>query len=565
VQLLSFVQDVFKSRPLTAIGISITYFIAGILELFSMAMILPVLMGLFESSSQSGMATQFLSFIKLDDITPTQALVYIAVFMSLRGILMYLADLTVMKVAYAIERDTRNSLFSSFLEAKWSYIFHHKLGELPNIILRESERYSLAVQYLGRFLSGFFIAGVLVASSVFASWQLCALFVLAVLPYLLISRLLNKKISRHAESRVGVANDISHHVSESTLHLKYIKSSALEKKVTQLANQLIDKYAHHAFKVSSFHVAITHFPEVFGVITIAILITLAQNQIGTDPSDIIFFLLLMFRSYRQIASVQKLFGHMLENIPSYTLCKNMIKNAQAHKEELIAGDLDKSALTPIHINDLYFSYSDDSNAPTLSGINLDLPPNGIIVFTGESGAGKSTLIDLILGLIKPNQGSINLANNTSLNDINLLAWREAIGYVPQEPFLISGSIRDNILLHSDDKSDENLFKVAKMAKVDSFVSKLSDGYDTKIGLINTGVSGGQKQRIALARALAGNPSILILDEATSALDAQTAEEIRTAIKEIAKEKLVLMIAHNQETMDMADMLYILDKGQAKKS
>lgn len=559
---LTFLKDIFSVRPITAITMMSLYFLAGVLELFSMAMIIPVLMNLFETNFSDSNAAQFLQMVNIKDITLTQALIGIAVLMSLRGALLYIAELSVANMSYKIESTARQDLFSAILGARWTFLQKLNLGQLPNIILRETERYSLSVQYLGRFLAGFFIAAILLVSSVLASWKLCILFAVSVIPYLVVSKFLHARISVHAQKRIESANQISQNLSENLLHLKYIKSSALEDNVFTRVKNHIENYAHNAFKVASYGVAVTYFPEVFGVAIIAILIVMAKNNLGTQPSDIIFFLLLMFRSYRQIANVQKLLALLLENIPSYQICKDLIERARADQENKQS---DKAALDHmefIKLSDLNFSYDEGSSKPTLNGLNLDIPNKGLVVVAGQSGAGKSTLIDTILGLLKADKGTISLNAEKNMDQISLDSWRRKIGYVPQEPFLIAGTIRENILLHSTDQSDEHLHKLARLTQLDEFIASLDNGYDTQLGLINTGVSGGQKQRIALARALANNPDMLILDEATSALDADTAQQIRKTIQSIAKDKLVLMIAHDKKIIEHADLLVTLKDGIA---
>lgn len=562
--LLGFFKDTISERPKTIIAVSIFYFIAGVLEIFSMAMVLPVLMGLFETDYGSGIAEKFLSAIHLQDLSFHSALIWIAIFMFMRGLTMYVADLMIARMVSNLEAHTRNQLFRALTHAKWPYLQEQNLGKIPNLLLRETERYSMAVLYLGRFLSAFLISGALIASSVFASWQMCILFVLSVAPYLIISKLINKRISHHAESRVKQANDISAALSESLLHLKYIKSSGLENVVISKVTKLIKAYTHHFFKAMSYNIKIKYFPEVFGVVIIAVLIIFAKNYIGTSPADIVFFLLLMFRGYRQIANVQSVLANVIENVPSYRACKQMIEASAAQKEDnfeiatLPKGDVQTDF---IKITDLKFTYQ-NQNHPTLEGINITLPKTGLIAFVGLSGAGKSTLMDIILGLVPASDGGIKIAQDHTLN---IQKWRKKIGFVPQEPFLISGTILENILMHTDDKSEETLHKVAKIAHIDGFVDKLPNKYDTQIGFINTGLSGGQKQRIALARALAHDPEILILDEATSALDTQTTNAIKDTITEISKRKLVLMIAHNMQMIKDADKIYVLEHGQIATS
>lgn len=557
----SFFRDVFLSRPLFALFISGLFFLAGILELVSMALVLPVFMQLLGGSQDAGIAANLIGFIGFSDVSLPEALFFISLLMVFRGILMLLADFAMAKLARDLEIEVRVSLYSSFVKSTWSYILSQDLGRMPNIILREPEKYSIAVQKLGQFLSALFISAVLIGSSILVSWQLLLLFSVAVLPYFILTRFLNKRVLNHSQKRLMNANKLSSHISESLMHLKYIKASSLEKSEIDRFSSRVKGYANHFFKIICYMRFIKNFPEIFGIVIISGLVILAHESLGDKPADIIFFLLLMFRGYRQISGLQTILSSLIENIPSYEMCQKFIKEC-VEKVERLKGD-DLQGQIHLKVKDVSFGY-DNAQDLVLKSVNLDLPVKGLVAFAGASGAGKTTLVDILLGLYPQKSGEISVSERGSLSNIDVSQWRKSIGYVPQEPFLISGSIKDNILIHSEDKSEENLLSAAKKAKVDHFVEEFPDGFNTNVGLINTGLSGGQKQRIALARALAHETNILILDEATSALDAQTAQDIKEALLEISKQKLVVIIAHSADMLKAADLIYTLDKGEVKE-
>lgn len=557
-----FIKYVTFSRPMT-IGLVLFFsLLAGILELFSLAMVLPVLMNLLDSEQATGLAGKFIALTGFSDIPLTQALMFIALFMSIRGLLMLCADFIIVKVARDLEVDVRSNIFANLVNARWDYIQTQDLGKLPNLILRETEKYAVAIQKLGQFLSSALIAGILILSSLFASWQLAVLFVVAVLPYFIFVRFLNKRISGHAQERIVAANQLSAQISENLMHMKYIKSSSLETYTSERFHRSIKTYAHHFFRVICYARFIKNFPEIFGVLIIAVLVFYAHSSMGMESADIIFFLLLMFRGYRQISGIQTMLSSLVENIPSYQTCQNFLEDCAKNKEQEQEKKQPPPSPDSVHIETQNVTYTYPSREnPALKAINITLPKTGLIAFIGESGAGKTTLIDLILGLMPPQDGTIRIKENQTLSESNIKLWRENIGYVPQDPFLITGSLKDNILLHAQDQTDEHLVHIGKLTQIHDFVQNLPDGYETPIGLINTGLSGGQKQRIAIARALAKDPAFLILDEATSALDPKTEREIKDVIIEISKSKLVLMIAHSNEMIKDADTIYLMHNAE----
>lgn len=564
MNILAFSREVFASRPGVIAAICGLFFLAGVLELLSIAMVLPVLMGLFSASGEAGFAGEIIAAIGLSGLSLSGALILISVFMLLRGLLIQRVDFIMAGLARDLEVEIRGALFSSFLQAGWPYLVKQDLGRIQNLILRESEKYSIAIQKLGQFLSAALIAGILILSSVMVSWQMAAMFAVAVLPYMVLTRLVSKRISACAKRRVTAAGEVSAQIAESVMHLKYIKASSLEDRTSAQFMARVSEYAGHFYNIMCYTRFIKNFPEIFGVLMISVLIIVSHSLMGQNPADMVFFLLLMFRGYRQVSGVQTVLASLVENIPSYETCLRFIRDARENRENRGQGrDFDARSLR-IGIRNLSFSYRDDA-PPVLQDINLDIPETGLVAFAGPSGSGKTTLADLLLGLMPPQKGDILINGDLGMSEINLEQWRGRIGYVPQEPFLIYGTIRENILLHATDRTDARLHAVAALARVDEFVRDLPGQYETPLGLINTGLSGGQKQRIALARALAHDPLFLILDEATSALDARTEKDIREAVKNISRTRPVLMIAHSLEMLKEADIIHVLEKGRILES
>jgi ATP-binding cassette, subfamily B, bacterial PglK len=204
------------------------------------------------------------------------------------------------------------------------------------------------------------------------------------------------------------------------------------------------------------------------------------------------------------------------------------------------------------LNDVSFSYGVDE---ILKGVNIVISKGDKIAFIGESGSGKSTLVDIIMGLHKVNKGKF-IIDNSVINNSNVKDWRTKIGYIPQEVYLFDGTVADNVVLGR--KYDENKIKSAlKKSKIYDYLI-LSKGINTMVGENGSLLSGGQKQRIAIARALYGNPEILVLDEATSALDFDTESKIMNEIYKIDKNLTIIIIAHRINTLDKCDTIYKIE-------
>ena len=210
------------------------------------------------------------------------------------------------------------------------------------------------------------------------------------------------------------------------------------------------------------------------------------------------------------------------------------------------------------------SYSYDNRSDkAANSINLKIKCKSSVAFVGPSGGGKTTLADLIMGLLEPQDGHIQIDGN-KLSNHNIRNWCNNIGYVPQQIFLNDDTVTRNIAYGiADDKIDFTAVeKAAHLAFLQDFVLKeLPDGFDTIIGEKGVRLSGGQRQRIGLARALYHNPEVLILDEATSNLDGITEANINKALNELSGKKTIVIIAHRITTVKKCDIIYFIDKGE----
>ena len=197
----------------------------------------------------------------------------------------------------------------------------------------------------------------------------------------------------------------------------------------------------------------------------------------------------------------------------------------------------------------------------LKGISFKIKEGEKVAFVGESGSGKSTIANLVRRAFDPQSGKI-MINNNNLKDLELKSFLKKIGSVDQEVNLFDKSIRENISYGAESLlTDEELNKIAKMARIDTFYKKLEHGWDTIVGERGSKVSGGEKQRIGIARALAKNPEILIFDEATSALDTVSERVVQKSIDAVSKGKTSIIIAHRLSTVKNCDKIFVLKQGQ----
>jgi len=214
----------------------------------------------------------------------------------------------------------------------------------------------------------------------------------------------------------------------------------------------------------------------------------------------------------------------------------------------------------ISFNNIGFKYPNTSDN-ILNNISLKIKSKDVIGLIGVSGSGKTTLVNLMLGLLSPTKGSMLLNGQNILDNIH--AWQRKVAYIPQEVFLLDGSIKQNIALGEKPKEVDNckLERSIEMAQLERLINKMPEGVETKIGENGSHLSGGQKQRIALARAFYFDREILIMDESTSALDDETENEILKEIKELAGKKTLVIISHTKKVLQYCNTIYKVKDGE----
>ena len=291
-----------------------------------------------------------------------------------------------------------------------------------------------------------------------------------------------------------------------------------------------------------------------------------MTQTGSFNNALPIISLYVFAGYRLIPSLQQIYrsfttltfaGPVIDKL--YNNKKNL-KNVLINKDEKLL-DFNKS----IKLNNLHYNYPNASRT-TLKDINLNIPAKATVGLIGPTGSGKSTVVDIILGLLEAQKGTLEVDGKIITNE-NLRSWQKSIGYVPQHIYLSDDTVAGNIAFGVDDNDIDQIRveKVSKIANLHQFVmDDLPQKYLTTIGERGIRLSGGQRQRIGIARALYHNPKLLILDEATSALDNETEKSVMNSINNLDNNITIIMIAHRLNTVKDCDIIFKLEKGRLVK-
>ena len=347
--------------------------------------------------------------------------------------------------------------------------------------------------------------------------------------------------------------------------------AAKEIKLTGLENAYIQKYTEPANKYAksqALQVVISDLPRyaleavAFGGILLIIVYLISQN--GSFNSALPIISLYVFAGYRLMPAIQRIYSNYSKITyitPALDKLYQDIKSLDVKKISENQNILDLK--NNIILKNVSFIYP-KSSRKALNNINLSIPFKSRIGLIDTTGCGKTTLVDIILGLLKPTEGKLEIDGKDILNEISLRKWQRALGYVPQNIYLADDTIAANIAFGLDkNKVDQSKVEaVSKIANLHNFVAnELPEKYQTFVGERGVRLSGGQLQRIGIARALYNNPSVLILDEATSALDLETEKAVMDAINNLNKNVTIVIIAHRLNTVKNCDMIFKFEKGE----
>tara|TARA_Y100000768_G_scaffold339592_1_gene282916 strand:- start:4732 stop:6519 length:1788 start_codon:yes stop_codon:yes gene_type:complete len=351
--------------------------------------------------------------------------------------------------------------------------------------------------------------------------------------------------------------------TESLFAIKEVKLGGVENLYIQRFNSSAKEFAKNEAQLKT----ITALPRyaleaiAFGGMVLVLLSVLDDKNGVAQILPIVA--LYAFAGYRLLPAMQALYSNLTSLRFSETIINELYKeiegldNVDKKKDRQNISFLDK-----ITLNNVSFNYP-GTDVKVLNDISLTIPVNSMVGLVGLTGSGKTTLVDIILGLLESQKGSLKV-DNAEINSKNIINWQRKLGYVPQQISLIDASLAENIAfgVKKDEINMETVHNVSRIANLHDFVNdKLKDGYNTAIGERGVKLSGGQRQRVGLARALYHNPSVLVLDEATSALDNTTERLVMDSIKKLGQKITIIIIAHRLSTIRDCDIIYHLDKGE----
>jgi len=443
-------------------------------------------------------------------------------------------------------------LLSRYLRQPYEFFLTHNPSLLTKNVLSEADQLMFGMV---QPLSQLFAHGVIVlAMTILVFWYdpLTAIYIVATLGLLygVIYGLVRKHLARIGRER-QIANGQRYKACNEAI------GGIKDLKVTHTTTSYLKRFEHasrefsrHSAAGETLNQSPLYMVEsiAYAVLILVALLLLARSG---DIAHVLPALgLYGFASYRMLPAAQVIYRGISRLKFSTSILESIHHDLTLSEEPEASTDSTINISHEIRLKDIHFAYPSRQGKPVFEGFNLSIPANTSVGISGKSGSGKSTLMDLLLGLLTPQSGSL-LVDGNEVTEANMGAWQRSIGYVPQHIYLADTSVAENIAFGVAPEAIDRaaVERAARAAQIHDFVVReLPNGYDTQIGDRGIRLSGGQRQRIGVARAMYRDPSVLFLDEATSALDIETEEAMNQAVQALAGEKTIVLIAHREASL-----------------
>ncbi len=477
------------------------------------------------------------------------------------GLFTFLMRQTIINVSRFIEYDLKNEIYQQYQNLSLNFYKANKTGDLMNRISEDVDKVRMyagpAIMYTINTVT-LFIVALIYMISVAPKLTLYTILPLPLLSFIIY------KLSRIINNRSRVVQEYLSHLSaytqESFSGISVIKSYGIESRNFDEFYNLSEESKQKQIDLTK--VQALFFPSMILLIGISnILVAYIGGMqymngeikdIGTIAEFLIYVNMLTWpvatvgwvtNLVQQAEASQKRINHFLKEEPE-------IKNLNDTPTEIVGN---------IVFKNVTYVYP-DTNIKALNGVSFSIKKGETLAILGKTGSGKSTILELIGRLYDVQEGQV-LIDGTPINQVNLKSLRNHIGYVPQDAFLFSDTIENNIMFGKEDATKQAVISAAKKADVHKNIMKFTNGYKTKLGERGVTLSGGQKQRVSIARAIIKSPEIMLFDDCLSAVDTTTEEKILNSLREVSEGKTTIIVSHRISSAKDADLIIVLEDGK----
>ncbi len=564
---------IFSARDKVKIVLlTIMILIGSMLELLAISLFSPFIDGIMDQSAMLESTVmsyiyRFFSFEKYEYFLAVLAGSIIAIYI-VKNIYIIIEKNTIYRFAYRIQRTISTNLLKSYMKEPYTFHLNKNIAVLQRSMQEDTDQFAKAILHFMEMAAEACVCIVLGIYLFIVSKSITVVIVGLLIICLGTFSYINKKYSRKwGEQGQEYKAKIYQWMNQSLSGIKDIK--ILDRSQTFISSY--DSYMRKYVRVLRLNRLIGIMPKyiiemvcMVGMLSaVMVKMFFGQKELSEFVPQLAIFAVAAFRLLPSVGRINEHLSAVIFATPSIDLIYHDLKEIEDLHVEEMTKDENWHFKEKIEVKRVTYAYP-GGEGNVIENACFEIKKGETVAFVGTSGAGKSTMVDILLGLLPPQQGKIIVDGMDVYR--NLLTWQKEIGYIPQTIYLSDDTIRNNVAFGiAEDEIDEQAVNAAlRQAQLFDFVDTLPDGLDTCVGDRGIRLSGGQRQRIGIARALYHNPEILVLDEATSALDNDTEAAVMEAIDNLKGQKTILIIAHRLTTIRNADTIFEVKDGRVEQ-
>ncbi len=477
-----------------------------------------------------------------------------------RGVFLFLVRQTIIVMSRLVEYDLKNEIYSHYQQLPLSFYRKNNTGDIMNRISEDVSKVRMyvgpAIMYTANLITLFLIViPIMFSVNATLTW-----YSLIPLPFLSVSiYFVNNLMNKRSEEIQRSQSQLSTMVQEAFSGIRVLKSFVREDDSLRSFTKESNNYKYRALRLT--FVNALFFPLIMGMVGLSVILVVYVGGVevmngGITAGNIAEFIIYVNLLTWPVTSV----GWVTSIIQRAAASQKRINEFLNTKNDIVSeSDIDKEIEGNIVFKDVSFVYP-DSGIKALQGINFSVNKGETLAVIGTTGSGKSTIANLVARMYDASSGTVEI-DGVDIKDYKVSSLRGQIGYVPQDVFLFSDTIRNNIAFGATNLTEEQMLQASKDADLHNNILDFPKQYDTALGERGITLSGGQKQRVSIARAIARNPKIMIFDDALSAVDTKTENAILNALQKIMKHRTSIVISHRVSSAKLADYIIVLDDGE----
>ncbi|MEM8749196.1 MAG: ABC transporter ATP-binding protein [Pseudomonadota bacterium] len=554
--LIAYTRSLLAFAPRQAMFVLALLALAAAVEAFAFLSLVPLIELSSGSNFKALTSAVDAAFNQMGLNTRTErligALAFYLIVLVIHGIIVWQRDISLARLSIEFVDEWRNRVFSALAHAPWHHTSRMPRAKMEHALTSDVNRLEQGTEAVFQSLVGLAILIVQCAVALYLAPGLTgalivagALAALILLPSVLKARRTGEKLTEIGQGMFSL-------IERLFSGLKLAKIHNAEHDFTSMFDNQLSAYRAQSLRFQNVRARSRFLFKLIMGLAACGSIVIGVMVFETPITNLLVVLVIMVRLNGPIWSVLnglQTAAHMLPAFQSVSQLEKTFRESRTPAGPQQAAVL-ANATEPasVNIKGLTFRYS-GTNEPVIADVSAEIPAGDITIVTGPSGSGKTTLVDLLAGLQQPKSGTI-LIDGAELSDEQSAHWRDQIAYIPQDPYLFAGTIRQNLSWSNSAHNDREIWAALRNAQAAGFVERFPEGLDTMVGDRGQLVSGGERQRLCLARALLRKPRLLILDEATNALDPATEHALMTTIAGLRGSLTILMISHHPMDLEV---------------